>query len=88
MENEAKTDPSGLAPPSLPAGVYAVPNEVLQHILDDLRGIHGEIHEMRVEILAQLTDLTLEVLPRLQTLEEQSIKGFPVCRYHHQNGRP
>lgn len=90
MSEDRPTDPSELraptVPPSLPTGVVAVPSEVLEFMLSELKGIRSEVHQSKVDILAQLADLTLEVIPRVQKLESQAVTGFGICRYHHSNG--
>ena len=52
--SEHKTDPSELryptVPPTLPEGVYAVPAEVLQHLIDGQLAIHEELRSLKFNL--------------------------------------
>lgn len=80
MSDERKTDPTGLVPPSLPPGYYAVPAEVLEYIMGRLRAIDAALF-----MLATKEDLD-GFVDRVEALETNLAKQVTVCHYHHGNG--
>ncbi len=99
--DERKTDPSGLAPPSLPPGYYAVPSEVLEYIIGRLQAIDAALFMLatkadfdafREEILTkpawvtEFTDEAVGIVSRVEALEKSLDTQVGICRYHHGNG--
>ena len=75
MTDERKTDPSGLLPPGLPPGVIPVPQEVLDFILGELKGIHVELASLRGDVVGKLRQAEARITAQVKH-----------CHKMHDNG--
>ena len=88
-----KTDPSELryptVPPALPLGVYAVPSEALQHLIDGQLAIHEEIRTLKLASKnpPPWAEKWLEEFSeRISKLEEDVQNIKITCASKHSNG--
>jgi len=107
MHDERKTDPSGLRyntiPPTLPSGVYTVPHEVLQYLIDSQFAIHEEINALKREAEASVLEqrsalvsenpppwakrLFSEISEQVASLETEVQRIKNTCASRHGNGQ-
>ena len=87
MNEEHKTDPSELryptVPPTLPSGIYAVPHEVLQHLIDGQLAIHEEIRALKIDAKKFIDEITKKV----ESLEGEINTIKSTCSAKHGNGQ-
>lgn len=93
MSDERKTDPSELrdltVPPTLPPGMYTIPQEVLQHLFDSQCAIHEEIRQLKLssaEPPPWAEKLLGEMNKRIEHLEAEVKKMQSTCNTRHSNG--
>jgi hypothetical protein len=71
--DEHKTDPSGLAPPSM----IPVPGEVLEFILGELKGIHVELASLRGEVVSKLRETEARITSQVKHCHQMHGNGSP-----------
>jgi hypothetical protein len=93
MSDERKTDPSELrdltVTPTLPEGIYAIPHEVLKHLLDSQCAIHEEIRQIKLssdDPPPWASRLLGDMNKRIEALETAVKKIQDNCILRHSNG--